>query len=78
MPRICFFDESLNEVSTKEQIEVHIISFDENTKQIKRNHIKTEINGHSDTETVVKAFKNPNRNWSMSVTLPRFQWMSQM
>ena len=52
------FDESLNEVKTKKQIEMHIISFDENTKQITKSHIRTEFNGHRDAEIVVKAFKS--------------------
>ena len=52
------FDESLNNVSTKKQLDVHIISFDENAKQIKRNYIGSEFIGHGDEETVVTAFKS--------------------
>ena len=53
-----FFDESLNNVSTKKQLDVHIISFDENAKEIKRDYIVSEFTGRGDAETVVKAFKS--------------------
>ena len=36
---------------------MHIILFDENSKEIKRNCIRSEFLGHGDPETVVKAFK---------------------
>ena len=51
------FDRSLNN-STKKQLDVHIILFDENARQIKRNYIGSEFLGHEDAETVVKAFKS--------------------
>ena len=35
MSKICF-DESLNNVSTEKQFDVHIILFDENAKQVKK------------------------------------------
>ena len=37
---------------------MHIISSDENAKQIKINYIGSEFIGHANTETVVKAFKS--------------------
>ena len=37
---------------------MHIISSDENAKQIKINYIGSEFTGHANTETVVKAFKS--------------------
>ena len=51
------FDRPLNN-STKKQLDVHIILFDENARQIKRNYIGSEFLGHEDAETVVKAFKS--------------------
>ena len=55
---ISCFDESLINVSTKKQLYVHTISFDENAKHPKRNYIGSEYIGHGDSETVVKAFKS--------------------
>ena len=52
------FDESLNNVSTKKQLDVHIILFDEYAKQIKINYIGSEFIGHGNTEPVVKACKS--------------------
>lgn len=49
-------DESLNNISTKKQLDMHIILFVENVNQIKRNYIGSEFIGHGDAETVVKAF----------------------
>ena len=37
---------------------MHIISFDENAKQIKRNYIGSEFIGHGVAETAVKTFKS--------------------
>ena len=37
---------------------MHIISSDENAKQIKINYIGSEFIGHANTETAVKAFKS--------------------
>ena len=48
----------MNNVSTKKQLDVHIISFDQNANQIKRNYTGSEFIGHGDAETVVKAFKS--------------------
>ena len=36
------FDESLNNDSTIQQLDVHITSFDENAEQIKRNYVGLE------------------------------------
>ena len=55
---VSFFDESLNNVSTKKQLNVYIILFDQNANQIKRNYTESEFIGHGDAETVVKAFKS--------------------
>ena len=51
------FDRSFNN-STKKQLHVRIILFDENARQIKRNYIGSEFLGHGDAETVVKVFKS--------------------
>ena len=37
---------------------MHVISSDENAKQIKINYIGSEFIGHANTKTVVKAFKS--------------------
>ena len=45
------FDESLNNVSSKKQLDVHIVLFDENAKQIKRNYIGSEFIGPRDADS---------------------------
>ena len=55
--KICF-DESLNNVSTKKQSDVHITFFGETAKQIKGNYVASEFIRYGDAETVVKAFES--------------------
>ena len=54
-------DKSLSNVTTKEQLDMHIILFDENAKQINRKYIGSEFIGPKDEETDVKAFKSVHR-----------------
>ena len=51
------FHELLNEASVKKQLDKHIISFDENTKQIKRN-TGSEFIVQVVVGTVIKAFES--------------------
>ena len=66
------FDESLNNVSTKKQLIVHNISFDENARQIKTNYIGSEFIGHGDAETGAKPLKVFVENKIILIVLPRF------
>ena len=52
------FHESLNNVSTKKQLDLNIISFDENARQTRRNYIVSEFIGQRGAETIVKALKS--------------------
>ena len=54
-------EKSLNNVTTKEQLDMHIILFDENAKEINRKYIGSEFIRHKDEETDVKAFKSLHR-----------------
>ena len=75
------FVESVNNVSTKKQLDVHIILFDENARQIKINYIGSEYIGPEDAETVVKAFKSVHGKLDyvhnlahISMTGPNVNW----
>ena len=45
------FDESFNAISNEQQLDVHIISFDETTKRVRRDYIWSAFFGHGDTDS---------------------------
>ena len=52
---VACFDESLNSVSNKKQLDVHIISLNNKTKLVERNYTRSSFIGHGDAESCLQS-----------------------